>query len=217
MKENDKQAKALLITGIFILCCCVSAVSFHTGRYVEGVYWSEHVEPSPQNQWVKDMEQSSYDRAFSEWGNFECTFDNETLTLETECGGHGYTTITIFSHPVVNLSLGVFWDKYQTTEKWEEKDVDEVWITDAEENVLVIPKKWIAPEIYLQIFELMNTSAASWNFNAPANTCTRHIIDIQDNISSNLTIVVRKDIGPFSYMDTMYRFEPVIYTFEVRT
>ncbi|GAH51391.1 unnamed protein product, partial [marine sediment metagenome] len=51
------------------------------------------------------------------------------------------------------------------------------------------------------------------------NSWTQHIITVHDNISSNLTIVVRRDIEPFNDYDgeMIYRFEPVIYTFEVRT
>lgn len=217
MKENDKKARALLMAGILILCCCVSIVSFYTGRYVEEVYWIEHIKSGQQEDcWDVWAKQNSYDAAFSEWENFKCTFDNKTLTLETECGGHGFTSITIFSNPKVNVSID-HWDVYKTVETWTNKNIDEIWIKDAEENTIVVSKEWLAPEDHPGFFDLINISVPVWNFYAPANTCTRHIIDAQDNISSNLTVVVRKEIDPFSYTDTIYRFKPVIYTFEVGT
>ncbi|GAH71531.1 unnamed protein product, partial [marine sediment metagenome] len=59
-----------------------------------------------QEYWNERAKRQSYDTALSEWGNFDCTFDNETLTLETEGYSFGTITITIFSFPVVNISLG---------------------------------------------------------------------------------------------------------------
>ena len=197
----------IIIFSIIGLAICIindGQTEIKTFRERQQEYWGE---------WAK---QKSYDMAFSEWGNFDCTFNNKTLVLETECGGDGYMTITIFSSPVVNISLG-YWDKYQTTEKWEERN-GEIWIKDADENVLVIPKEWIIPEKYPEFFELINISVPSWKSYTPSNTWTGHTINIRDNISSNITIIVRKNIESVNnYDERTYRFVPVIYTFEVRT
>ena len=206
---------------ILVVCLTVSISCNIIGAYIlaERLAFNqkqEDMERINEDYWDGWAKQQSYDRAFSEWDDFECTFDNETLVLETECGGHGDMTITIFSSPVVNISLG-YWDKYQTTEKWEERN-GEIWIKDTDENVLVIPKDWIICEEPANFYRLMNISVPSWKFYEPANTWTHSQIIIQNNISSNLTIVVRKDIEPFNdYNGRTYRFVPVIYTFEVRT
>jgi len=214
MKETHKK----IIVIIIIIIAVYSIAGFAIWVDNDGRTEIKTLREQQQGYWNEWAKQQSYDTALSEWRNFDCTFDNETLTLETEGYSFGTITITIFSYPVVNISLG-YWDEYQTMEKWEERN-GEIWIENTDGDVTVIPKDWIIFEKERpNFFELMNRSLPSWSIYTPPNTWTQHIITVHDNISSNLTIVVRRDIEPFNDYngEMIYRFEPVIYTFEVRT
>lgn len=106
--KDDCLIKLLAIALVISISCNIGAVFVLSERLKES-------EIEAYNSWIADdsIKAKEFKRVLSNWLRFECIFDNETHSLETNSYSDGNITLRIDSIPHMKVSLD---DRYYPVE-----------------------------------------------------------------------------------------------------